>query len=83
MFLPAIDSLRVTLARIIKNKSPFDPDKNHFHHLLIDKFDKNIVFLPYTALSVIPFALSIYLNTIIVFISSLIGYFVIYLLIKR
>ena len=83
MFLPAIDSLRVTLARIIKNKSPFDPDKNHFHHLLIDKFNKNIVFLPYTALSVIPFALSIYLNTIIVFISSLIGYFVIYLLIKR
>ena len=34
MFLPFIDSIRVTINRIIKNKSPFVGDRNHLHHLL-------------------------------------------------
>jgi len=34
--LPTFDTIRVFLYRIYLGKSPFDPDKNHIHHLLLD-----------------------------------------------
>ena len=34
---PAIDTLRVFAVRIFSGKSPFSADRNHIHHLLIDK----------------------------------------------
>ena len=37
MFLPVIDAARISIERIIKRSSPFLPDKNHFHHLLLKK----------------------------------------------
>lgn len=83
MFLPAIDTIRITINRIIKDKSPFDPDKNHFHHLLIRRFSKDMVFLPYSFLSVLPFLLSRFINTLTVFICSIIIYFVLYLFLIR
>ena len=33
---PAIDTLRVFTVRILNGKSPFSPDRNHIHHLLLD-----------------------------------------------
>lgn len=33
--VPIFDTLRVSLARIKNHKSPFQPDKNHIHHLLL------------------------------------------------
>ena len=33
--IPIFDTLRVSLARIKNKKSPFQPDKNHIHHLLL------------------------------------------------
>ena len=38
---PIIDLLRVFIIRIKNKRSPFEPDKNHLHHLLIQKFHKN------------------------------------------
>jgi len=35
IFLPIYDTTRSFFVRIIKGKSPFQPDKNHVHHLLI------------------------------------------------
>ena len=35
--VPVIDTLRIMLVRMLKNKSPFKGDKNHIHHILIDK----------------------------------------------
>ncbi|OFX47066.1 MAG: hypothetical protein A2046_11870 [Bacteroidetes bacterium GWA2_30_7] len=35
MFLPVIDTLRVFFIRLIHKKSPFTPDKNHIHHILL------------------------------------------------
>jgi UDP-GlcNAc:undecaprenyl-phosphate GlcNAc-1-phosphate transferase len=32
-----MDTLRVTLLRIYKGRSPFDPDVNHVHHVLLKK----------------------------------------------
>ncbi|MDA9669101.1 undecaprenyl/decaprenyl-phosphate alpha-N-acetylglucosaminyl 1-phosphate transferase [bacterium] len=34
---PSIDTLRVFLVRISSGKSPFAADRNHIHHLLVDK----------------------------------------------
>lgn len=33
--LPVFDTLRVMTLRIIKGKSPFDPDKTHLHHAFV------------------------------------------------
>ena len=38
---PIVDLLRVFLIRIKNKRSPFEPDKNHLHHLLNQKFHKN------------------------------------------
>ena len=34
---PSVDTLRVFLVRISSGKSPFVADRNHIHHLLVDK----------------------------------------------
>lgn len=36
MILPLFDTMRVFVLRVIKGKSPFSPDKNHIHHLLLE-----------------------------------------------
>jgi UDP-GlcNAc:undecaprenyl-phosphate/decaprenyl-phosphate GlcNAc-1-phosphate transferase len=37
LVVPLLDTLRVFSIRIAKGKSPFIPDRNHIHHLLLDK----------------------------------------------
>ncbi len=36
MILPLFDTFRVFMIRAIRGRSPFSPDRNHIHHLLID-----------------------------------------------
>jgi len=36
LIIPLIDTLRVFTIRIVKGRSPFSPDRNHVHHLLLD-----------------------------------------------
>jgi UDP-GlcNAc:undecaprenyl-phosphate GlcNAc-1-phosphate transferase len=36
LIIPLFDTLRVFTARMIQGRSPFAPDRNHLHHLLID-----------------------------------------------
>ena len=35
MTIPIFDTIRVSLTRIKQHRSPFQPDKNHIHHLLL------------------------------------------------
>ncbi|MFD2246905.1 MraY family glycosyltransferase [Pontibacter ruber] len=35
LFVPLFDTIRVSIIRILKGKSPFIPDKNHIHHRLL------------------------------------------------
>ena len=35
LFIPLYDTMRVMLTRIRQHKSPFHPDRNHVHHLLL------------------------------------------------
>jgi len=36
LIIPLFDTLRVFTIRILQGKSPFHPDRNHLHHLLVD-----------------------------------------------
>lgn len=36
LIVPLLDTLRVFTIRIINGRSPFTPDRNHVHHLLLD-----------------------------------------------
>ena len=36
IFLPLFDLLRVVVIRLYQGRSPFKPDKNHLHHLLLN-----------------------------------------------
>ena len=36
LIVPLLDTLRVFAIRIFKGCSPFTPDRNHVHHLLLD-----------------------------------------------
>ena len=38
LIIPFFDTVRVFTIRIMKKKSPFSPDRNHIHHLIIDYF---------------------------------------------
>ena len=38
LLLPGLDLLRLTITRMLKGKNPFYGDKNHIHHLLLNKF---------------------------------------------
>nr|WP_294859329.1 MraY family glycosyltransferase [uncultured Fluviicola sp.] len=38
LIVPLYDAFRVFTLRILKGKSPFSADRDHFHHLLIDAF---------------------------------------------
>jgi UDP-N-acetylmuramyl pentapeptide phosphotransferase/UDP-N-acetylglucosamine-1-phosphate transferase len=37
LMIPLLDTLRVFSIRIFKGNSPFTPDRNHVHHLLLDR----------------------------------------------
>jgi len=37
LLLPLMDTLRVFSLRMLKGRSPFSPDRNHIHHLLLDR----------------------------------------------
>ncbi len=82
MMFPGIDMLRLFITRSLKKKNPFVGDKNHIHHILLNTFDQNKVFLILFFIKLIIVLLVFFnLNTIFIFIISLIIYF--FLLTKK
>ena len=45
MLFPGLDMTRLFFLRIRDKKNPFSSDRNHFHHLLLNKFNHNITLL--------------------------------------
>ena len=41
LFYPLLDLLRVFVIRISQKRSPFTADRNHLHHLLLNRFDRH------------------------------------------
>jgi UDP-GlcNAc:undecaprenyl-phosphate GlcNAc-1-phosphate transferase len=86
LFLPYIDAARLFIIRALNKKSPFEPDKNHFHHYLINNqlIKKSYLFALSLVIS-IPLILIYILNfnATIVLIISLIVYFLLIYWIRR
>ena len=83
-FLPTLDAARITIERIINGRSPFESDRNHFHHLLIKIFDKKYIFIIYLLITMIPFLLSkILLATYISFIICFLSYLIFLIYLKK
>lgn len=67
LLIPGLDMLRLFLKRTILGNSPFLPDKNHIHHLLLEKFDKLTVSIIIIMLTVIPYLIYLlFLKSLIV-----------------
>lgn len=37
LFIPLFDTTRIIIIRILNGKSPFEADRNHLHHVLLDR----------------------------------------------
>ena len=69
LYIPLLDTLRVIGVRLLNKKSPFYPDRNHIHHILIDSGLTHIkasLFLGFLNLLMVALfvVLSSYLNSI-------------------
>tara|TARA_B100000989_G_scaffold297306_1_gene282724 strand:- start:1083 stop:2045 length:963 start_codon:yes stop_codon:yes gene_type:complete len=84
MLIPGIDLIRLFISRILEKNNPFKPDKNHFHHLMLNKFGlykSNIILF---ALIIFPYIIAKILNMfLIMIILSIIVYIFIYMRMKQ
>jgi UDP-N-acetylmuramyl pentapeptide phosphotransferase/UDP-N-acetylglucosamine-1-phosphate transferase len=54
LMIPLLDTLRVFGIRILHRRSPFSPDRNHIHHLLLDRgFSHRSITLTLVAINLI------------------------------
>jgi UDP-GlcNAc:undecaprenyl-phosphate/decaprenyl-phosphate GlcNAc-1-phosphate transferase len=59
LIVPLLDTLRVFSMRIFKGRSPFAPDRNHIHHLLLDRgFTHSHVTLSCVSLNIVFIAMA-------------------------
>ena len=83
MFIPGIDSIRVSLQRIYKQQSPFKGDKIHLHHLLLKFINMKYIFLIYITISAIPFMLTYIMSTVFSLIISFALYFTLFFITNK
>ena len=80
--IPGVDMMRVFFMRILSGKNPFTPDKNHFHHLLIKRYDLFKSLLVYFSLMLIPILFFLLQKNYVIYL--ILGEFILYcLIIKR
>ena len=61
LIMPLLDTLRVFAIRILHGRSPFSPDRNHLHHILLDRGLSHKVITMIIGLSAIMFILLSYI----------------------
>ena len=54
MIIPGIDLIRLFLTRVSKGYSPFQPDRNHLHHILLQRHSLITVNLIIQFLIIVP-----------------------------
>lgn len=65
LIVPLLDVLRVFIIRLTKGVSPFEPDRNHLHHLLLNKgFSHTRVTVTLLISAVIFIAISFYIQAL-------------------
>lgn len=74
MLIPGIDMVRLFFTRINLKKSPFAGDRNHLHHLILEKYSENYAILISPLLMISPMILKIFLanNILVIFLSVII-----------
>ena len=77
LMLPGMDMLRLFIIRIKNKKNPFKGDRNHFHHLLNNKFKENHSLIIYFLfISVGPFVYNLgILNDFLIILTFLIIFY--------
>ena len=83
--IPGFDMIRIIFSRIKNKKNPFLPDRNHLHHILIEKYSLFKTLLIYSCLMIIPIILSkvMLINSMYVIIFGIIFYTLTYLKLKK
>jgi len=75
MSIPGYELLRLAISRIYKNKNPFLPDRNHIHHLLLNRYKFFSTFLFVQFILATPYlTYALYGSFIFSFIFSLVFY---------
>ena len=54
MIIPGIDLIRLFISRVAKGYSPFKPDRNHLHHILLQRYNLITVNLIIQFLIIVP-----------------------------
>jgi UDP-GlcNAc:undecaprenyl-phosphate GlcNAc-1-phosphate transferase len=76
MLIPGLDMLRLFITRIIKGYNPFQPDRNHVHHLLVKKFGNKLSLIILLSLIFLPNIINQFYNlTIFLIIALIFSYF--------
>ena len=79
--LPGLDMFRLFLVRIFQGKNPFNPDRNHIHHLIEKKFQKFKTFIIIQFCIMINIILFYFIeNKLNVVILTILTYLVLYLI---
>ena len=84
MMIPGLDFIRVFMIRISKGRNPFLGDKNHLHHLMINKFGflKSYLFTVFLYLSPLLLKL-IHMSNAYIIMFYIIFYNILYLYLKK
>ncbi len=85
LLIPLMDTLRVFCIRLYQKKSPFFPDRNHIHHLFLDKGfssrDTTLILASLSLLfSVLSFACASFNATVLIMLQGIIFFSVVYVL---
>ncbi len=82
--LPGLDTVRITIERMLHGQNPLTPDKEHLHHLMMKYVNKNFVWIPYLILTItVFFIFKFTLNIFLSFFISLVLYFSILIFLKK
>ena len=82
--LPGLDTVRITIERMLHGQNPLTPDKEHLHHLMMKYVNKNLVWIPYLILTItVFFIFKFTLNIFLSFFISLVLYFSILIFLKK
>ena len=58
MIIPGLDLIRLFVIRILRKKNPLSPDREHLHHLLLNKYSYNLTITIILALIIFPIILN-------------------------
>ena len=84
LIFPIFEVLRLFVLRILKNKSPFIGDLNHFHHIIINRFGFRVGIIFCQVIIIFPYLTNFLfdLNLWLIILIFSIVYFSIFILIK-